>query len=106
MNSDPRYLSHLGLAYAGLRKKDSAIYCAREAVSLLPASRDAFDALFLLVNFAEVLTIFQEYDAAIDQLEYLLNIPGFVSVPYLKADPLWKPLQDHPRFRQLIVSKR
>jgi len=99
------YLSHLGLAYAGTRNKDSAIYYAQKAVELLPASRDAFDALFLLVNLAEVLVICDEYDSATSQLEYLLTIPGFVSIPYLKADPLWKPLRNQPGFIKLIDAK-
>lgn len=104
MSENPVYLSHLGLAYAGTRNKDSAVYYAQKAVELLPASRDAFDALFLLVNLAEVLVIFEEYDSAVSHLEYLLTIPGFVSTPYLKADPLWEPLKDHPGFMQLIEA--
>jgi tetratricopeptide (TPR) repeat protein len=99
---DPRFHSQLGLAYAGLRQKPEALAHGQKAVELLPASRDAFDALFLVINLAETMVIFGEYDAALDQLEYLMSIPGFVSVPYLQLDPVWKPLRALPRFQKMI----
>ena len=99
---DARFNSELGLAWAGLREKESAVLHAMKGAELLPTSRDAFDALFLIVNLAEVFVIFGEHDAAIEQLEFMLSIPGFVSVPYLKLDPLWDPLREHPRFQQLL----
>jgi len=51
---------------------------------------------------AQVCTIVGEYDAAIDQLEYLLSIPSGITVPLLKIEPAWAPLRSHPRFRKLI----
>jgi serine/threonine protein kinase/tetratricopeptide (TPR) repeat protein len=100
--NDPRFQSHLGLAYAGLRNRKEAIAHGQKALELLPTSRDAFDALFLVVDYAETLVIFGDYDAAIDQLENLMSIPGFVSPPYLRLDPIWKPLHDNPRFKKLL----
>jgi tetratricopeptide (TPR) repeat protein len=101
---DPRFHSQLGLAYAGLRQKSEAIQHGRKALELLPYSRDAFDPLFFMVNLAEIFVIFEEDDAAIDQLEQLMSIPGFISGPYLQLDPLWKPLRSHPRFQRLLGS--
>jgi len=43
-----------------------------------------------------------EYDLAIEQLEYLLLIPGDLSIPLLRLDPSWYPLRNHPRFKKLI----
>ncbi|MEE9441877.1 MAG: protein kinase [candidate division Zixibacteria bacterium] len=101
---DARYHSQLSMAYGALRQKDSALYHGQMALELLPTSKDAFDALFLVVNMAEILVIFEEYDVAVERLEHLLTIPGFVSRPYLKIDPLWKPLENHPRFK-IIISE-
>jgi tetratricopeptide (TPR) repeat protein len=101
---DPRFHSQLGLAYAGLRQRDSALIHGQEALELLPISRDAFDALFFSINMAEILVIFDLHDAALDQLEYLMSIPGFISEPYLRLDPLWKPLRTNPRFQKLLLE--
>jgi len=43
-----------------------------------------------------------EYDAAIDQLEYLLSIPSEISIPLLRIDPTWNPLRDNPRFQKIL----
>ncbi len=101
---DARLHSSLGVAYAGLRNKEKALGHARKALEILPTSREAFDAPFWVVNLAEILVIFGEYDEAINQLEFLMNIPGFVSPPYLKLDPLWIPLRGKPRFEALAAG--
>ncbi len=49
-----------------------------------------------------IYVIVGEYDAAIDQLEVLLSIPGAVTVAVLKFQPEWRPLDDLPRFQQLL----
>jgi len=45
-----------------------------------------------------------EFDAAIDQLEFLLSIPSELSIPLLRIDPAWDLLRDHPRFKKLIET--
>jgi hypothetical protein len=47
-----------------------------------------------------------EFDAAIDRLEFLLSIPGQLSIPLLRLDPAWNPLRNHPRFQKLIESDK
>jgi TolB-like protein/Flp pilus assembly protein TadD len=101
---DAHYQSALGIAYAGLHQMDSALAHGRRAVDLLPNSREAFDAPFLLLNLAEILTVFGQADQAIERLELVMSIPGFASEAYLRLDPLWEPLRAHPRFQQLLVS--
>jgi len=99
---DPRFHSQLGLAYAGLRDREKALAHGRRAMELLPISRDAFDALFFSVNLTEIFVVFDMPEASLDQLEYLMSIPGFISAPYLRLDPLWKPLRYHSRFQKLL----
>jgi hypothetical protein len=43
-----------------------------------------------------------EFDLAIDQIEFLLSIPGPLSIPLLRLDPAWAPLREHPRFKELL----
>ena len=47
-----------------------------------------------------------EYDLAIDKVDYLLSIPGVLSVPYIKIDPVWKPLLNIPRFQKVLEKYR
>jgi serine/threonine-protein kinase len=90
------------LVYAGLGRKAEAIREARADVEQLPVSRDHFLGPFGVARLAEVYAMVGEYDAAIDQLEFLLSIPAPISPPLLRADPLWDPLRDHPRFQALL----
>jgi TolB-like protein/Flp pilus assembly protein TadD/predicted Ser/Thr protein kinase len=99
---EARFHSQLGLAYAGLGRKELAISEGRRAVELLPAAGEALDAQFWVANLAEIYVITGEFDAAVEQLNVLLAIPGFASPQYLRIDPLWKPLRNHPGFVKLL----
>jgi eukaryotic-like serine/threonine-protein kinase len=99
---DARYRSSLGIAYAALGQKEEAIREGLHAVELLPNSKDAVYSLGHLQDLAITYTFTNEYDAALDQLEYQLSIPGYISVAWIKMDPRWSRLCDHPRFKALI----
>jgi tetratricopeptide (TPR) repeat protein len=99
---DAVYHSSLGLAYAYLGKHQQALSSGQKALDLLPTTREAFDAPFLVLNMAEILLVCERYDLATKQLGYLLSIPGFTSPYYLELDPLWDPLRDRDDFRRLI----
>ena len=43
-----------------------------------------------------------EYEAALEQIELLLSIPGHLSTKLLQLDPVWKPLWNHPEFKRLM----
>ena len=100
--NDPRLHSSLGIVYAALGRTDEAIREGKRAVELLPVSKDAFYGLSYAFDLAHIYTSAGEYDAAVDQIEYLLSIPSWVSVPWLQIDPRWDPLRDHPRFQALL----
>jgi serine/threonine-protein kinase len=99
---DVRVLSALGLAHAGLGQKEEAIRYGKRAVELLPVSKDAFSGWHLVASLASIYLMIDEYDAALDQIEYLLSIPSWISVPLLRIDPTYDPVRNHPRFRQLL----
>ncbi len=42
-----------------------------------------------------------EHDLAMERIEYLLSIPGTLSVPLLRLEPVWAPLREHPRYEAL-----
>jgi len=101
---DPRFRSSLGIAYAGLERKEEAIREGKKAVELLPVSKDAITGAGWVANLARIYVMVGEYDAAIDQLEFLLSIPGKISVPLLRLDPTWDVLRQHPKFRRLLAK--
>ncbi len=96
------YHSMLGLALAGLGRKDDAIREGRTAVGLLPTSKDAVDGPDLVANLAEIYLLVGAYDAAIEQLDILLTIRSPISASLLRLDPLWAPLRGKQRFEALL----
>ncbi len=94
--------SNLGIAYAGLGRREDAIREGKRAVEILPLSLDALWGTGRILALAKIYTLLGEHDAAIDQLELLLSIPSEVSVPLLRLDPRWDPLREHPRFKALV----
>jgi tetratricopeptide (TPR) repeat protein len=99
---DSRLYSALGKAYAGLGFKEKAIQEARKAVELLPISKEAVRGFWRVRDLALVFVMVGEYEKAIDQIEYLLDIPGDLSIPFLLIDPSWASLKEHPCFQMLM----
>ena len=99
---DPRYHSSLGITYAVLGQKNDAIREGIKATELLPLSEDAEYGIPYAQDLALIYTLAGEYDKAIDQLEYLLKIPSWISVPYIKIIPGFNSLNDKPKFRALL----
>lgn len=99
---DPRYHGSLGIALACLGNKEQAIREGKQAVKLLPVSKDAFYGIPYVQDLAYIYTILGEYEAALEQLTYLLSIPSWFSAPFITIDPRWDKLRGHPRFQVLI----
>src|SRR5438445_629739 len=96
--------TQLALAYAGLGRKADAIRLGQEGAQLVPVSRDALAGPRAVLDLVEIYVRTGEYDAALDQLEYLLSIPSPVSLPLLRVDPLYTPLRGNPRFERLVAG--
>jgi hypothetical protein len=45
-----------------------------------------------------------EPEQALDQLEPLLRVPFYLSPGWLRVDPTFDPLRNHPRFRKLAET--
>jgi serine/threonine protein kinase/tetratricopeptide (TPR) repeat protein len=99
---DSRLHSSLGIAYAGLGLKEKAVQEAIKATELLPITKESWGGTYRIKDLAQVYVMVGEYDKALDKIEYLLSIPGELSIPLLKIDPVWAPLRTHPRFQKLI----
>jgi TolB-like protein/Tfp pilus assembly protein PilF len=99
---DERFRSALGIAYAGLGLNQDAIREGRLAVELMPVSEDALRGAWRVADLARIYTMVGEHEAAIEELDYLLSIPGELSVNMLRVDPTWDPLRGDPRFVALL----
>jgi len=88
--------------YAELGLGERALEEAKKAVELLPVSQEAVRGYYRSMDLAQVYVIVGEYDKAFNQIEYLLSIPGKLSIPLLKLDPVWAPLRELPRFQKLV----
>jgi serine/threonine-protein kinase len=99
---DHRIHSALGTAYAGLGRKEDAIREGKRGVELYAVSKDALGGLVRVWDLAVIYTMVGEYDAALDEIEYVLSVSGWYSVQNLRLDPIWDPLREHPRFQALL----
>lgn len=102
--SDTRFYSSLAIALAGLGRKEDAIRKAREAVDLMPITREALRGTARLYDLAYVYVMVGEKELAIDHLEQAPSIGG-LSLGEIRLDPVWDPLRDHPRFKKFLESE-
>ncbi len=100
--NDPRYHSSLGIAYAALGRKEDAIREGKKAVELLPVSRDAFYGIPYVEDLAFIYALTGETEAAIERLDYLLSIPSWISVAFLRMDPQWDHIRNEAGFSRLL----
>jgi tetratricopeptide (TPR) repeat protein len=96
-----RTIAVLAQVDANLGEKELAMSEAQHAVDLMPISKDAYDAALVLEGQAQVYTWTNQPDRAIELLQKLVSMPGYVSYGYLKMYPSWDPLRSDPRFQKL-----
>jgi serine/threonine-protein kinase len=101
---DPRFHSALGIAFAGLGRKQDAIREGKKGVDLMPVSKEAWRGTFRVKDMAAIHVMVGEYDKAIDQLDYLLSIPSELTVNWLMIDPIWQPLYSLPKFQKMAAK--
>jgi TolB-like protein/Tfp pilus assembly protein PilF len=108
------FAASLGLAYAVLGEKDSALREGERAIKLLPKSKDAVDGPGAEENLALIETFFGEHSRAISTLTRLLQTPyqsqlynpAPLTPALLRLDPLWDPLRSDPAFQKLCEEKQ
>jgi TolB-like protein/class 3 adenylate cyclase len=96
----------LGMANAGLGRKEDALAQGRHAVELLPVAKDAMTGSEILRNLAIIYAWLGETDLAIKQLEDLLPLYGPISYGQLRLHPWWDALRDDPRFDAIIEEAK
>ncbi len=103
--ADDRLHGPLGVAYAGLGRREDALREGELGLELLAGKRNpAFG--FWLRDMAQIRMMLGDHDEAIEQLEQVLSVPSFFSAEFLGADPTWEPLRGNPRFQSLLIEFR
>jgi tetratricopeptide (TPR) repeat protein len=92
----------LGTALAYLGRKADAIREGEKGLALLPVSKDAANGPYMQHQLARIYIMVGEPEKALDQLEPLLRIPYYLSLGWLRLDPTFDPLRQHPRFKKLV----
>ena len=100
--NDHRLRRALGIACAGLGRKEDAVREARLGCALMPPSKDAVRSLWCLEDLAHVYTMVGMKDDAIATLNDLLSRSGWWTPHVLRLDPNWDPLRGDPRFQALL----
>jgi serine/threonine-protein kinase len=102
--------ANLGLLYAFMGKKEEAIRAGRQAVELMPETKDAVDGALMKCYLALIYARVGEPELAFPLLERLLKTPGAVdSTLYsvtsndLRTRWVWDPLRSDPRFEALLA---
>jgi serine/threonine-protein kinase len=101
---DWRVHSALGMALAGLGRRDEALQQARWLEQSAVYREDALGGKDAASNRAMILAQAGEAEAALDEIERLLAGPSSLSVHMLRLDPWWDPIRDHPRFKALLAK--
>lgn len=98
---DAKLLARTGVAYARAGRKTEAVRAGRRAAELLPPARDANSGPFVQARLAQIYLLVDEPARALETLEPLLRLPGWITPAALRSDPTWAPLRAHPRFAEL-----
>ncbi|MBN2200192.1 MAG: protein kinase [Candidatus Aminicenantes bacterium] len=101
---DGRFHSSLGIALAGLGRREEALRYGRRGVELLPVSKDAVYGLSAVIDLAHIYAMLGDVGKAVDELEFLLSRPGWFSPPIIRMDYRWRPLKGDPRFEALLAK--
>jgi serine/threonine-protein kinase len=102
---EARFLSRLGLAYAGLGRFEEAIEVGERATQLQPIAVDAAAAPFWQIDLALIYVLAGRPDDAIDALAEPLEKPSPIAIPLLRVHPNFDPLRGHPRFEELVRKR-
>jgi serine/threonine-protein kinase len=103
---DDRFLGTLGVAYAGLGRRQDALEAGKKGMDLMPASKEAWRATYRVEDMARIFMMVGEHEEAIKKLGFLLSVPAEVSIAGLLNDPTWAPLQASAGFQTLVRKYR
>jgi tetratricopeptide (TPR) repeat protein len=104
MPNDDRIYSTLGKCYAFSGNINKAIASGKKAVNMMPIKLDAVRGIVEEQDLMGIYVLTDNYDQALDKIEYLLSVPSWMSAGKLIIDPIFDNLRGLPRFQKIIDS--
>lgn len=103
ISPDPaRNYEQLATALAFRGRGGEAMRALAAADSITPASRDAVGGALRDNLRVRIFTLIRDDNAALDQLEKRINIPGGMSRYAIRGDPLYSRFVSNPRYRRIV----
>ena len=102
--NDAQQQAFLGVALAVLGRKDAAIRAATRATEIAPIATDGYLGPYIQVLLARVHMMVGNYDKAVELLKEPVTVPNNLSKAWLRVDPTWEPLRNHPGFQRLVAG--
>ena len=90
----------LALAYGGHGAE--AMAEGERATHLLPVNGNATRGYYFEELLAQIYTMAGEREKALNSLERLLRLPGYVTPAWLRINPNYAPLRGNPRFERML----
>jgi len=107
LQNQPDYaeaLSALGVIDSALGNREDAIHEGRQAVQLVPVSKNAVEGPLLIKYLAVIYAWTGEKDRAFKRLDELAKLPSSLSYGELRLHPIWDRLRGDPRFDKIVAS--
>jgi TolB-like protein/Flp pilus assembly protein TadD len=99
---DAQRIVLLGVALAYTGRKAEAVQRGLKAVELVPPTEDTQSGSYFQHQLARIYILVGETEKALDVLEPLLRMPYYLSPGWLRIDPTFDPIREHPRFQRLV----
>jgi serine/threonine-protein kinase len=102
--NDPQQHVFLGIALALLGRKDAAVKAATRAAELAPIDKDGYLGPYIQMLLARVQMMVGNHDEAVELMKEPVTVPNNVSKAWLRVDPTWNQLRNHPGFQRLVAG--
>lgn len=101
---DERIYTTLGKCYALIGNVKDAISCGMKAINLMPVRADAYIGPILEQGLMDIYILTNNYDLALDKMEFLLSTPSWLGIGHLNINPLYDKLRNMPGFQKIVSS--
>ncbi len=106
-NEDRRFTrtrTIIAQARVAVGETERAIQLAERAAQTVGPGSNAYDAPLTQQGLAQVYTWAGQHDRALEVIERLVKLPGYLSYGHLLHDPAWEPLRGNARFQAIVAS--